>query len=738
MEMFIIGSGCALGYLLNRNGKQNRSATEPIVVSANRRPNGPLIYDSHRVEEVDDYVRNLAARKHSDRVRQMYPYDYDRPTSIYPMDPFKESGTPANLTDVGGGLLPSARQNYVDSVAQALKSNVNVAAYNPQTGRPLGIGAANVQDSAMFRPAAFAPAASTLMSEFQGPVSLLSGRPLDMTHANMQPMFGRNVKQPAVTNENSQVLLEMYTGTSSSDDQGTYRQKREVLNPLPNNPENLQRANIQQVSDLYQRAQLFVKPSHEYQTPVKSFRDLPMNNDVRVMPASIDQIRGINHKQVTYQGVMIPGQKGSTRAMLQNLRANPWDLSSITNPQDMTPNRSTFVGNTQHVLPNVRNVLATQETQANYMAPPNNWRKVKDFAFMAETYKNQMDDTVTKRMEPFAPGFGIARGSTGKSTNTGVFMVRDPEKGFATERQGQPHQNIGSRIRNVSAPDATFKETFTDVDTGPMNASGLKSNTAYKNQNVDLVMTNKSMDSENTYTGLPGKNLGMGNRKVKIQEWVTNKEMNQFSKQGNPKGLIPAHMSYDSVFEVSTNKEVDGERFGTAKGAYSKPIQEGAVEADAEKLLVEDYFTNPTGPSKGVDREQFYEGLEMDYDRVDFGGYLHGGKYGNGEDAKRSGAVTLKEALVVEGRMNVPLKRDNPNDNLEMEANLRPEQETVPRKVINRTQPKAVTHLAERGTLLTRTKNTEVLNPRMDPGTKVRLTSDPYPWIKDRGDDLAN
>lgn len=735
MEMLIIGSGCFLGYLLNKDGKQNRSLNRPVVVSPNRLPLGTVIYDNNRVLDVDNYVRNLAAAKHAEKVRQMFPYDYDQPNNIFPND--LQGDFPASLIDVSGGIgggvsggSDSARSRFVSNVKQAASTNLNTAAYNPDNGKPFAIATTdNIDTSPMFRPSGF----STLAPEFLGPVSLLTGLPLDMTHANMNPMFGKMVKQPGVSNENSQVLLEKYTGMPSSDDQGTYRPRREVINPLPSNPENPQRANISQIGDLYQRAQSSIKPSHEFKTPIKAFRDLPMKTDVRIMPLSIDDVRGANRKQVTYEGVMIPGQKGSTRPMMPNMRGNRWDLLHETKKEDLLPTRSVWQGSQATVVPTVRNVNATSVTENKYFAPPNNWKKVTNVGGLADMYKSQMDEMVTRRIEPFSPGYGGARGRE-MGPNTGVFMMKDPEKGFANERQGQPHQgNLGGRLRdNVPTPDPTLRDILAVNKTGAINPNGWKDNTAWKKKNLRLDVTNKAMNSENPFRGQPFKNLGMGNRKHKIQPWVTNKEMNQFSKQGNPKGLVSAPTDQNAIIELDTNKEMPMDHYGIAKAPHMKPVSDGGeVNVDMEKLMVTDYARLPKGKSMGRNPQTFIDGTELDYDRVDFGGYYNGVKVGHGDDAKRSGEVQLKEEMMVEGRMNVPLKRDNPNDNMEMEANLRPERETVDRKMRTRVQPKEV--ITDRQPMLTRVKNTEVINPRLDISTKVTLTSDPYPWIKDKG-----
>ena len=727
--MLIIGAACVLGHQLNKDGKQGRSSGQPIVVSPNRIPSGTVIYDGNRVVDVDNYVRNLAAAKHAEKVRQMYPYDYDKPVNIFPND--LQGDAPAQLYDLGGLGDNSAKVHFDNSVKQAAAKNVNITAYDPSSGKPYVATAGNIDASPMFRSNQLAAAAPTGYTEFGGPVSLLTGKPLDMTHANMNPNFGKMVRQPGVSNENSQVLLEMYTGIPSSEDQGTYSTKREVENPFPNNPDNLQRANMTQVKDFYQRVAAGVKPSHEYKTPVKSFRDLPMKETTRVMPLSIDQTRGVNHKHVTYEGVMIPGQKGSTRPMMMKMRSNPWDLTTETKAGDLLPGRSTMQGSASIVVPNVRNNLATTVTESKYLAPGHNWKKVTDVGGLADMYKAQMDAQVSNRLDPYDPGFGVASGRQ-RSPNTGVFIMKDPEKGFANERQGQPYQPGAPALRNVSAPDATLKELFTDSTVGPINPNGRKDNNAWKKQDINVPLTSKAMNADNPYQGLPSMNLGMGNRKVSFQPWVTGKEMNEFSQQGNPKGLIPAHMSYDAVFEMDTDRTVEGERFGVAKGMVSKQVSDGGeIDVDAEKLMVTDYMMAPKGSAMGRSRKMFADGTELTYDRVDFGGYYNSAKFGNGEDAKRTGEVQIKEEMVVEGRMNPTLRRDNPNDKLEMEANLRPEKETVERRMVQKTQPKAVTF--EQVPMLTRQKNSEVINPRLDINTKVTLTSDPYPWIKNKG-----
>jgi hypothetical protein len=418
--------------------------------------------------------------------------------------------------------------------------------------------------------------------------------------------------------------------------------------------------------------------------------------------------------------------------MLPSIKSNRWDMTKEQSNEDLIANRSFLQGSQQQVVPSIRDVNATFVAENGYMAPPSNWRKYTNTS--SDMYKAQMDTQVNRRMEPFTPGYGPAHGQQ-RATNTGVFMMKDPDKGFATNRHGQPHHNKGSRVRdNVDVPEFTLRDTVAESSAGTMNIHGLKHNTAWEKANLRLDPTNKAMNAHNTYRGLPHKNLGMGNRKHKIQPWVTTKETTEFSKQGNPKGLIPAHMSYDAVFDVDTNKTIETDHYGIAKNRIMASVPDGGERtvSDMEKLMVVDYTTNPKGVSKGRDRERFVDSVEMDYNRVDFGGYFSAGKIGNGDDANRKSEVTIKDEMVVNGRMNVPMKHDNMNDHLDIEANLRPEKDMITRSMMQRTLPSQV--VTERDPLLTRTKNSEVINPRLDINTKITLTSDYCPWIKNKDD----
>ena len=735
MELLIMGSACALGYYLNANGKQPRSVNNKIVVSPNRLPCGPLIYDNDRVKQVDEYIKSLAAKKAASYVKQNFP-DYKQPIQVSPGDLMSTPGYPAPVQALGND---SAQTEFSKTLQSNMQTNLNAAAFDPASGRPYVATDLNIDSSPMFRD--FQPkdtptsTDAPFLHEFQGPVSLLSGQPLDMSHGRQEPYFGPSVKQVGVDNENSLVRLERFTGTPSYEDQGTYRPKREVENPMPNNPDPLQRAQIDQLPDLYARAQSAIKPSHEFISPVKQFRDKPISSNIRISSGNPDSNRSVLSKQVTYQGVMIPGQKGSTRALIPKMGDNKFYLPSEVNPQGIVPNRATQTANPNLRIPGVRNNLSTEVYEAQYIAPPVNQKARRDIGAMASMYSEQLNNQVSKQLPDYSPGFGVASGKIKSRAATGVLIVNDPEKGLKNVYSMLPNAgNKGSRMRNVDAPDTTLNEALSTTDAATRNiSSGVKDNTAWGKKDFKLDPTSKDMNNEG-WTGLPKYNLGMGNKKAKYEDWVTMKELVEFENMGNP-SCIPAHMSYDSVFEMDYTAEQALDRVGIARAPITAKTGDGGeMTREGEvPLLVENYINAPKGVSMGMVPEDFTDSVEMDYDRIDFGGHYNGGKIGQGEYSDRSAEYRTKNEMNVEGRPNPPLMKEKLNEHLGFEVNLRADsvEDREPRHpMIQTTQPRAV--VTDRMPVVIKTKNSEALNPRMDPD--VRITSDLYPWIRNRSD----
>lgn len=722
MEMLLVGSGCAIAYWMNKDKKKQRVGQD-VLVSPNKMPNSPLIYGDERTLQVDEFVRGLAAGKHAEKVKQMFPLDYDRPQGVIANDPFSNAtsdvGAPVNLP---GGAASAFESNLLSTMSR----NPSAAAYDPERSLPMANEiTGDVQSSPMFRDLHFKQTPTTANET----ISLLTGLPMDASHGNMQPFFGSSVKQPSVGDGNSQVQLELFTGMPSSDNMGTYAQKREVLNAPPSNPESPFRSNVYQVKELYDRSLSTLKPSYDHMTPVQSFRDAPMRGEsVRILPASIDQTRGPLNKQVTYSGVMVSGQKGSTRAMLPSIGKNRWSLLKENEVSDLLPSKGAVTANPRHILPRVRDVLATEVAENQYVAPALYQRRSQDLSGKRMATERTLEDRASRRIETFQPNLGAATGKR-KGGNPGTITYREPQnKGFKQDYVMQPHVRLGHTKISVSAPDVTGKDMLSEAVTGPINPSGWKRNDNYLKQDVRANPTNRAMNADNVYIGLPHQDLGMGHRKHVIQDWTTTKETTQFSPHGNPHNQITAQTSYDAEYEDdgNGNQEMEFDHYGAPRNAIAGRTSDGGEITDEgiEDPLVEDYFRNPRNERSMPRTRKDIEEASL-VDRIDFGDYYHNGKYGTGDDANRNALVRVKDELIANGRYNVGLAHDH-IERMDIDVSLRDEEQESGRRGIPRTMPTQV--MTNRQPVLIKTKNTEAMNPRFDPST--RISNDMFPFIQ--------
>jgi hypothetical protein len=593
MDLVIIGTGCALGWALNSQGKRIRNSDPNVMVSSSKIPSGPLIYDSNRVQEVDEYVRGLAAKKVAGRVALMFPDDHRKPLpEIVGTDGIGDNTYPAEFSST----ISDSMTNYFKNVQNS--TNSETMSYDLSTGRPIPIKtkAGRVTSNA------FKQTPQTFQS--QGPLSLLSGLPLEMTHNNMQPMFGSTRKQTSAHNENALVLLEKYTGVPSVENQGTYSSRKETINP-PLVPMNFQAgiygtANIDNLSDLQSRTQVGIKPSREYFNPVDQINDSYMNSLRRFMPADIDQTRNPLNKQMTHPGVIMLGQKESRLAPQSRFK-----MSSFTENknQDLLPTKyalnAPFVSNRN--IPKIRKprgAYGTDSSSSGGVGASRGQHSLTKFSGLStDATLNTLNDTKTRQMPSFTAPFGgkhLACDPT-RGVNTTLIM---PTSDRVNEQKytGQPHLRIGNRQHDVDAPDATLRDTLVEATTGFLNANApVRDDNLWRRSHFDGGVTSRELHTQNVHVGQPVQNIGMGSRTQKIHDWVTNNETLDYCRAGNPTTQIPAHMYYDTVFETSTDTEFETGRVGmTGPSGKSKPPEVGKIDAPHTGVMVVDHTPNPT------------------------------------------------------------------------------------------------------------------------------------------------
>ncbi|KAJ3221691.1 hypothetical protein HDU81_010390 [Chytriomyces hyalinus] len=331
------------------------------------------------------------------------------------------------------------------------------------------------------------------------------------------------------------------------------------------------------------------------------------------------------------------------------------------------------------------------------------------------------NEKVNRTLPSTSAGYGIpSSAQTKMKTNpTLVLMATDKEK--TQDYTGLPFKNIGGRSQNVIAPETTLRDTLSSSNAGPMNVSvPKKDNTGYSKIDHDLQMTSKAMNSETVYQGQPTQNLGMGTRIQKIEAWITNKELNQHSQTGNPTGQVPAHMSYDAVFENGVNNELEIGYIGAAKNPVTMANdQVPNFQNYTEKLFVSDYTGNPNSAiTQPTDRN--FEATQT-YNPVNFGGHYFTGKKAGGEDAKRTARYRAKDQMNTGGRVNIGSTSNaggstqNCTNKINFEMNLKNELPEGRELLRSLAQPIVRSRLP----ISIQTSNLERHNSRVDPGIQV-------------------
>jgi len=761
MEMLLIGGTVLTGYIMNNSRKQVSKQTD---VSPNNEPNGKIIYDSNRLQEVSQYERELAKRKAYEKNKLLFPHDYMKPMpNIIPTEPFDQvvignsKRDPYEKSKFLGGNDDSAEEIFRKNVASTMNRDANYRNYNSTTlqERKPNILLNSVMNSPMFiGETAGPPEKRNSYQEPNGPMTLetfaplklssLSGLPLDMSHARMEPYFGPHIRQTGVDNDNSQVHLERMTGRPSSDNQGTYREKREVLLPRPNNPENIRRSNMDQLDDRFDRAGMAISDSniYKYITPVQSFRDLPFDKSFTIQPKNIDQLRSIGRERKTYTTVPIQGQKGSGRAALQQLRdplkAKSYEISIDSNAQ----RRSGITGAKMEQFMNIDERPATEEYLNDYVGVSSKSKNTSDISRQSDSMFLAINrDRVNRDVGTFTPEFqgASAWNKNSYGNNNGLFQLPDLVKGYKVPNMGQGHDTRkGYRDQDIDAPKATLRDTLTGLSTGAKNLSGFKDNSGYKNEinafNTDFDITLKALLSDNKYIGQGKKDLGQGILSHGVEEWTTNKEtlLTEHDKEQNVRNPYNKDAWKDADFlNDDVDRTIDNEHIGLTTAQYKRPGELGELtQDDFEALAIQDYYGAGKGIiEKDIDREQFNDSVEQYAGRVEFGNHFHSAKYANGDDARREAKMSLTDhdAVDIRDYVNPGRANDGKAQRQKTRVNFKRDPKCNNDKKLNRKQAFSTQRIVPE----IRVRDEDEMsmastNRRLDPGIKIKNPLYPF------------
>ena len=701
-----------MGYLLNKDGKQTRVTDQNVIVSPNDLPSSPLIYDNNRLQDVDNYVRNIAADKHAAKVRQLYPYastpniapddqqtGYPAPFPLPNMDVLPRGGLPSSMVNEKNrqdnktiepfsstwapfaNVNDTAQVQFEKNVQLTSRTNVDGPAMNPNNGQFLCSYPNNQTSQNSGKIEGFQPfdsagnSLSSLYSPQQKPIA-------DMTHMNMQPHFGRNAGRNGDSNVMKSRKLEQFTGTAGSDNINSteWQPRHEVENPFPVNRQEHEKAYVP--TDMI-RDRTVVSDTHEYTTPGRQIRDDPMDRTTRILPPSIEEQRGDNRKLISYTTPVISGAKGSARAVLLATTDPRNDLTTERGYKDFIPGRAAYSAETVRTLPSASRRRDGVSLEGYMGGPKTDPVGRSDTEAVKDMHKNDLDNRTTKRVEPFTPPSMNHKGFD-EGTLHGAFNLREQEKEVQNSRTGPIAGPTKTRNRDISTPLTTLKSTTTHNKTGPINRTGqFKEDSAYRKVRFDLNPTNKSINAKNKYVG-------------------------------------PAFKGQKATLR-------NGKR----------------IRSENAPLLVQDYIHNPDAMqiAKHVDRKNFAQGLSKPVSRLQVRNRVNPGRRGNREDAARLTNIRVTDTDGTPGRFNSGYIKGNLNS-LDTGVTLKDDVTEVPVDHVPRRSQNLHNTLAL--PTLSRHRDVEVINNRLPPLRKPILASrtpqslvrpsksvaELYPWLK--------
>jgi hypothetical protein len=293
MSLPIIAFTLFAGNYLNKTISE-RKAPQTEKVEKNQIPNGPNIYSSNKLEEVNQVLLN--------ELQQNYKKAEDPVnTGVLPPHFNVLNAVGYDNSDIIG--LTSIQQSKLEDINKI--STVSPSPIKPISNRP------------MFQEFTQEPKQEKIIQE---ETSLLTGKPLDRKHSNMTPFFGSNIRQNTEQFTNDSVLS-AHTGVSS-----LFKHKQEAKPFFEPMNENIYGTPVITetviVPERYEASRFRnnVNPFEEKKISAPTANTI--DNNIRPVFKDVNDLRVANHQKETYAGKIIQGQKGSVRGAQSSFEKN--------------------------------------------------------------------------------------------------------------------------------------------------------------------------------------------------------------------------------------------------------------------------------------------------------------------------------------------------------------------------------------------------------------------------------
>jgi hypothetical protein len=566
--MFLTGF---LGYQIS-NSKQEeiRNVSEnDIEVPLNEKPNSKNIYNSNRVNEINDEILQMSIGKYKES---------ENPSLTGVLPPIYNS-----YSVVGQDNNNLQRNLSKDPSLKALSDINHINRYT----NPLKTDKPNVEQRPMFKtsyeielPTDFSNFGSGESSSKQ--ISLLTGLPIEKDHSNMVPFFGSNVRQNVEEFANV-ATLDNYTGNND-----TFFHKQEQSPRFENKKQDIYGTISPVEQDRYIQSIYKQGEKPFYQEKISAPIANTLNNPITNAAASfktIDQLRTANNEQISYEGLTKTGQFGSVRGIQSKVNKNRVDMSFELGSDRLFTDTGAITKNTSKY--NFENLQSTSRQNQNLeyygsaisketlkTEPRYSIDNTNEFSVLVQPstrqsltndYTRNVNKTTNNNSDYGKNSFNLPE--LERNTTNTMHTLNINKQGTETQ------MGLLDNVRN------TIKQTTLSHDnSGQMSNRFIKSDTnAVENgmSNYNFKTTNKETLVDKNYIGQPMKKDQTGYTINKYNAKTTNKEIT-----------------------------ADNEYQGTAGKVNGKNSMIYSTWANPEKIRNASHTVNYTGNANGYTQDE--------------------------------------------------------------------------------------------------------------------------------------
>ena len=513
-----------LGYqIANSKNETIRNVSEkdngPEDMPLREKPNSLNIYNSNKVNEINDVMLQMSMDKYADS---------KNPSVTGVLPPIYNSYSVAGNNNLNLNEILAK-----DPSLQAMSDINNINRYKDPIKKP----EPELTTRPMFQSAYDSELPLDFANFGQGSkqmnqdVSLLTGKVLDKQHINMVPFFGSNVTQNVEQFANV-ATLDNFTGNTD-----TFFHKKEQAQRFDNVKQDIYgtpalTANIQQeryIPSLYKQGE---KPFNEIRVnaPIANTGHNPINAAAADFK-TIDQMRTTNNPQISYEGVMKSGQLGSVRGVSGVVNKNKVDTHFELGQDRLFTDTGVIKEQSQVNFTNMQNTTRQSQNLEYYGSA------VSKESLKTEPRYNSVDNSSELSVlfqEPIKQQFdndytrNVNRSNMANNSDYGKGSYKLPE--LERDSTSTMHtinvnkQGTKSQVGVLDDLKNTMKETTLIQDhSGNINSFINKSDNTGMTD-YDFKTTQKEIDIDKTYIGQPMKKDQTGYNVSKYSAKTTNKE----------------------------------------------------------------------------------------------------------------------------------------------------------------------------------------------------------------------